>query len=367
MSLFIGKDDSNNNVLHVSSDESTLAKLKSGPYELTSFHSNLQYLSYKIYEPVSSYYIPDTIANSTGYYVGGIAVTMPNDFILEFSSIPTRFYFILLDNSDTLLRYSFYPSGSRDTMYNPPFCMWYSSTPSAGTNNGLYKGETPYPTSSNIYGYICSSVNTSNIKIVVTNYSDTGVLFNSKLNNNNIDITRDSFLIGGIDISSYPYITRHILNPIDTSIDLNGSTYQLCNNNSEGTFDLSTTGHVELKVGGKTIIDSRYNNNLLSNSFHSITWYDLVVGSTFNITSDQLNDKSIIQISYTTAYVIGTGERIFNTKLISYVEGKVIPVIRTSVTSVDFICQSGVLKVRFNTFWTSSYSNFIGIKHRVFN
>lgn len=366
MSLYIGKDNSNTATFHLTSSIDDLARLKLGPYTNTVFHSNLQYLSYKVYTPLSSEYIPDTIKDSTSYYVGGISITVSQDFIDTFNSNNTRFYFILLDNSDTGLRYSFYKDGDRSPRYSPPFCMWYSSPPSASTNNGLYKGETPYPTNTNRYGYICSSYNTSNIKLIVTNYTDDGVLFNYKINNN-ISITKSSFTIGGVDISSYPYITKYIINNIDTIINLNGTQYQLCNNNSSGTFELTSPSYIQLKVGSKIIADSRYNNNLLSNDFRSLVWYDLNVGAMYSITTDLLSDKSIVQLSYTTAYVIGTGERIFNTKLISYSEGKVIPMLRTNVISVDLVCTGGVLYVRFNTFWTSSYSNFVGIKHRVFN
>ena len=203
MSLFIGKDDINIPTIHITNGVDSIEALKSGPRQNTVFHSDLEYLSYKISTPTYSTFIPDTIADSTSYYDGGIVVLMNQDFYDSFNTYSTRLYLILLDDSDVGLNIYHMPIGTRDTRYNPPQCAWFSFHPSASTNDGLYSGETQYPSNSNKYGFINTKVNTSNVKILLTNYSDSDILFNYKLNNN-IDITRDSLVIGGIDISSYP-------------------------------------------------------------------------------------------------------------------------------------------------------------------
>lgn len=365
MSLFIGHKNDNTPLLHITSDTRDISGLKTDPIYTSVFHSDLNYLSYTVYTPIMTTFISDT-ETSSSYYPGGLVVEMPSEFYTKFSSYPNRCYFILLDNSDSGLNISHYNKGDKPPAYRPPQIAWFSFIPNSTTNNGLYNGELPYPTSTNRYGYIDTKVNTTNVKIIVTNYADSVLIDKYKINSN-IDITNSTFNIGGIDIASYPYITRFILNDIDTSIVLNGETYQLCNNTSSGPFELISNPHIQLTVGNKVIADSRYKNNLHSKVMTSLVYYNLDVGNSVQIVAETLNYKDLVAIEYTTAYILSTGQRLYSRYLVSYAEGKVIPIQRTTVTSVDLVCSNNRLYIRFNSFWNSHYDNYIGIKYRLFN
>ena len=364
MSLFIGHKNDNTPLLHITSDTRDISGLKTNPIDTSVFHSDLDYLSYTVYTPIMTTFIPDTIFRSS-YYPGGLVVEMPPGFYTKFSNYTNRCYFILLNDSDSGLNINHYNIGSRPPAYIPPQIAWFSFIPNANTNNGLYKGELQYPTSTNKYGYINTKVNTTNVKIIVTNYADS-VIIDKYKTNNKIDITNSTFSIGGIDIASYPYITRFILNDIDTSIVLNGETYQLCNTNSSGTFELISNPNIQLTVGNKVIADSRYKNNLHSKVMTSLVYYNLDVGNSIQIVAETLNHKDLVAIEYTTAYILSTGQRIYSRHLVSYTDGKVIPMERTKSTSVDLVCSNNKLYIRFNSFWTSHYDNYIGIKYRLF-
>lgn len=365
MSLFIGHKNDNTPLLHITSDTRDASELKTNPIVTSVFHSDLNYLSYTVYTPIMTFFIPDTITSTSAYNPGGLVVEMPAEFYTKFSSYTNRCYFILLNDSDSGLNISHYNIGTRVPNHLPPQIAWFSFIPNASTNNGLYKGELPYPTSTNRYGYIDTKVNTTNVKIIVTNYADSVIIDKYKINSN-IDITNSTFNIGGIDIASYPYITRFILNAIDTSILLNSETYQLCNNNSSGTFELVSNPYIQLTVGNKVIADSRYKNNLHSKVMTSLVYYNLDVGNSLQIVAETLNYKDLVAIEYTTGYILSTGQRMYSRYLVSYTEGKVIPIQRTNATSVDLVCSNNKLYIRFNRFWTSHYDNYIGIKYRLF-
>lgn len=365
MSLFIGKNNDGTPLVHITSDTREASSLKTAPIGTSVFHSDLGYLSYTVYSPIMTTFIPDYKVSSS-YYPGGLVIEMPAEFYAKFSVYTNRCYFILLDDSDSGLNVYHYNLGTKPPNDLPPQIAWYSFIPTATTNNGLYEGELPYPTSVNRYGYINTKVNTANVKLIVTNYADATIIEKNKTSNS-ISISNESFTVGGVDISRYPYITRHIINNIDTSIVLNNEVYQLCNSNSTGSFALISNPNIQLKVGDKVIADSRYKNNLQSQTMSALVYYNLDVGNSIQVVAEALNYKDLVAIEYTTAYILSTGQRLYSRYLISYVEGKVIPIVRTNRTSVDFVCTGNKLYLRFNAFWTSHYDNFIGIKYRLFN
>ena len=367
MSLFLGKSDNNIPVLHISSDTQQITTLKGPPNPLTSFHSDLAYLSYKLFTPIYTSFIPDTITSSSSYNPGGLVIVMSPEFYTEFAIHNTRLYIITLNDSDAGLNINALPLSKRNPASIPPQCSWYSFHPSSSTNDSLYNGELDYPTTTHKYGYINTKVNTSNVKILVTNYSHSGVLFNYKTSND-ISISNNSLIIGGIDIATYPFISRSIVNVQDTIINLNGDTFQLANANSSPGLSIVSTPSVQVKIGGKVIVDSSYRNNLCLSSISStVVFYHLDVGTTKYIVSGlNLQNKDIVALSYTTAVVLSTGQRIYSNYLVSYSDGKVIPIIRTVNSSVDLVCTAGNIGVRFNSFWRSHYDNFIGVKYIAF-
>ena len=368
MSLFLGKDNSNNPIMHISSGTSTIDTLKGPPMTNTTFHSDITYLSYKVFTPISSYFIPNTSASSTTYYTGGLAIEMSNEFYAMFSVYPNRLYIILLDDSDNGLNNASLPWAGRTALDYPAQCSWFSTPPVASTNDGRYEGETQNPSYTNRYGYINTQLNTSNIKLIVTNYSWEGTLFNYKTSNA-ISVSASGLIIGGIDITNYPYISRHIINSVDSSINLNGDMFQLVNTNSSGNFSISSSPNITLSINNKVIATSLVSNNLCLKSLQpSTVYYDLDVGTTKAIVSGfNLSTKSIVVLSFTTALVLSTGVRIYSNYLLSYSEGKVKSIRLTSTASVDIVCSSGNVYLRFNSFWTSHYSNYIGIRYMVFN
>lgn len=65
MSMFIGKDSSNNSTLHITKNTHTLLDLKSGILPDTIFHSSMPYFTYTLYPVTRTKYLP----NMGNYYL----------------------------------------------------------------------------------------------------------------------------------------------------------------------------------------------------------------------------------------------------------------------------------------------------------
>jgi len=206
MSLYIGKDTSDNSVLHVTHGISTISELASGPLNNTVFHSDLKYITCDRYTGGSSYvkyvgmYAPNDayIANaSAGDY---IYITPPNDFLTSINGTQTAY--IIVINGYAIHR----------AIVNLPGLFTWGSTESGVWNaNGLFPSLTNPMTCTRYYPEYSNPV----IEFYIINFVN-GAYIRPVKSSNSISVSKEEgIIVGGINISEVNFLANTITNPID--------------------------------------------------------------------------------------------------------------------------------------------------------
>lgn len=226
MSLYIGKDDSNQNVLAITNNNisENLIKAQVTDFSNFSFHSKAGYM----FNDVLEY----TVTWPTGYKVASINI--PVSYMVN-SGI-TRTVFIFIDGT-----YVTVTTGGAPVVTGYTKAYYYNKT-----DGILY-----------LYDSTKASGSVSNILIIVTNYY--GLTLRNEPNNysGSVVLNSSQFLVQGVDIFSKKWLCTPPVNNIDKVINILGINYQIVNYvPSVGIFTLDTSSGVKILKGGKAVVDT---------------------------------------------------------------------------------------------------------------
>lgn len=247
MSLYIGKDNNNNSILHTTTSTETISSMRSGILQSTAFHSDLPYAMHKVYSPLSSnvLYIPDQPYLYPSYIT---TYTIPTELLQL--CIDKMFLCVVVDGPKVL-------SGANvPNAYSEGSVVWYA---------------TPSPTSSTLYVAVPSL--TYKYPAVLGNFTASGTKFYSfnisqetgyiPVSFPGTDINIDEGVIGikGIDLSSIGYLSSSSINTVDTTATTSNTldTIQFVNDVAVSggmSIEASSAGNEIISIGGKAIFDS---------------------------------------------------------------------------------------------------------------
>lgn len=226
MSFFIGKDNSSNSVMHITSDISSEAALKGGVVTSTAFHSTLPYLDISIYNCTE---VNSWKPGFIGYYITNYAQRCYVPKAARDAIISGKKYFFIASGTSGVLQVL--PCIPWTQTYHLLNCIWMPSSSSDPRN---YLGNTtpsdslPAVAIGNIYDF-------TTVKIVIINnvIDATGYKVPTPINNE-ILVTSNLLSIRGRDLSSFKYLSSSTINSIDdvATLPATGSTFQVINSNN---------------------------------------------------------------------------------------------------------------------------------------
>ena len=271
MSFYLGNDNSNNNVMHITKNGHSAADMRSGVLTDTVFHSDLPYITYSVYE--AEEYVD--------YYLNGLHNTtsfkMPSACVADILS-NDKAYFVIVGTSVLLSCDSYIakvPFGSNITV-RVGIGTWYYSHGYAGAEQIYYDDYVHTTTSGYLYKKIQGS-GKRGIKVVVLNVTRTGVYIPPVFTSTDILVKGSGILVKGIDLLNYKYISPAVVNSSDFVFSNTNSSFQLVNSVPGSSLGLvSNSSKTEISIDGKIIFSSLYakravygNVSYFSANYHS--------------------------------------------------------------------------------------------------
>ena len=241
MSLLVGKDDSNNSVLHITRGVSTLSSLKSGENTNTVFHSNMNFLTHTD--------IPCTFS--------GTKVVLSRSVAASLGSSNALFLVII---NDAVYNGEFYQD-RKSSWVNYVIRGVYQVTTKGvwadGDNAtfGWYYGNKP----SYDYNAFYSGITITSARIVKLNVVN-NTFVPPPQSGNYVRIDGSSgVVVNGVYLSTLSYISKTIVNSSDPTFTIfGGALMQLVTpSTSAGTSLRSSGGVTEILSGTKVIISSQ--------------------------------------------------------------------------------------------------------------
>lgn len=266
MSFYLGKDNTNKNILHITKGVATQASLQSGILPTTVFHSDLPYVSYTVYDAIHY-----TDYEKSGWY-STTSVEFPIEAIQNILN-GNKIYMVVVDGS-VFTSCDFYkaeiPFGS-----NIPIGVsvgtWYASDSYAGSEQIYYDDYSHTTVETHRYKKIQGS-GKRNVKLIVFDISVDGTYISPAFSNNTVYINNQHILIKGVDLLNYRYISPTTVNNSDMIITDGISSYQLVNSVVGNGLSLNTQNNeVIVSVGGIPVFDTT--KNLGNIFFKSATFY----------------------------------------------------------------------------------------------
>ena len=184
MSLYIGRDDNNNGILHITASPENSTDMKSGILNSTVFHNEFEFLTYDLI-PVTMSCVSATYINRTVYmYRMNISLPDLNNFIA----------YEFLDSSMNLV--------------DKGQVFWYDNSGYTNTTTTSYKGGGSYPNNIWAIGQInnyCKATAASTIRYVLK-------LYKSKpLTGSGVDIAYGNISVGGHNLLDFRYVYQGTL------------------------------------------------------------------------------------------------------------------------------------------------------------
>lgn len=251
MSLYIGKDDVGNSMMHITKGVNTVNEMKNGILSNTVFHSDLPYLTYTSYDAISytDYY-------KAGYY-DVTSVQFPSEAISDIIS-GNKLYLVVV-NGEVLNTSDFYtaeiPVGSNIPV-GVSIGTWYASDSYIASSEQIYYSDYSYAPS---YGYNYKKIQGAgkrNVKLVVINVNIDGGWILPSFTGNDIFISSSGIIIKGVDILNYRYLSPLILNSTDSVLSNGITTFQLINEVGGSSLTLSTYEDITIKIDNKVIFST---------------------------------------------------------------------------------------------------------------
>jgi hypothetical protein len=249
MSLFIGKDNSNKPLLHITKGINTAAQMKSGLLTNSIFHSSLPYL--EVTEiPVTNI---RTSSNRTHATISSADAALLNSEDIAYCFVVDGQVYA---GGSSLKRTSVYEDNnpwtflgiSTQSSYGawaapgkaPNYGSSFTYSPSSSYNEFTMLGEY-----SNVR---CFKFNIKNKNFIPQTDTDSQVLIN-----------KDHIWIGSKDLLSYSYLNRGQINDVDPIATIPGGTVQFINIDTSGDIQMQSkadTGKTEILRNGKPIFST---------------------------------------------------------------------------------------------------------------
>lgn len=241
MSLYLGKDTNNSNILAISRGSKSESDMKSTQTDFSDFvfHSKASYMFADILEY--------TVSWPSGYKE--VSISIPSSFMVRSGVIRTVFVFI--NDVYVTIKYD-------------------NSMPVVNGFGACYN----YNTSSQklfLHDYSKASGESSRILVIATNYYGLINRNEDSTLSGSILLKKESFTLSGVDYFSKKWLVTPPVNNIDKQINLLGTTYQIVNYYpSSGSFKLESSSGIKISRGGKLLLDSTVSNfhPLAPNNFY---------------------------------------------------------------------------------------------------
>lgn len=281
MSIFLGKNNGNP-LCHITSGVNTLAELKGSPRSNTIFHSDLQYIEYKLY--TCTFQKGNVFFREEGYrmidytyflyqrcYLGSASLySIPSEALTAISNGQA---FIILVNG--VARGTFAPKGqplyytngngvrSKSVPYTMAFNYFFDTTAGTLVNNIWWIEDSHwswYPTSTFKYLALMNVSAGDAVEIVVANFSINGFV-NPTNFSGSITLNSSTLQFGSTRLEQLKHLSFTTINSIDRVIDLGGfsgySPQLIGSISSTGiTSIVSNPNYIKLMVNGKYLVDS---------------------------------------------------------------------------------------------------------------
>lgn len=271
MSLFLGKDNIDDNVMHLTSGHTNLEDMKSiTMLPSTIFHSKLPIMTVKKFDALSITYAGayTPVQYSSGY--------TGKHYYLEFDSEAINY---MLNTMSNPMVFDVIISGIYN---NTPYSYSVRTVSHYSVINGIHKwydvNQNPFTAKGQPF------VGAKYIKIGVLNDPNAPLtahlmvynidifgnyLNNFALNGGDVKINNTSISIGNIDMFSKSYISNTIINDNDFIFSDHGGTRQLLNSSatSDGIEIKNTTNGIEIYNGTNKMFDT--NANMVTFGLHN--------------------------------------------------------------------------------------------------
>lgn len=250
MSLYIGKNSNNKAIMHITNTSISESGMKTGILPSTSFHTEIQYLTYETYSPTSVIYV------ST---YGETLLVLPSNLV-SLMRDERRAFFMTAELNGVVEYMDSFGYKNATVGYYATQCRFTNTT--SATSLSAVMG---LPTSSYIYPLFYGNWTNKTIKVHILNYSKTTFVQRTIPYTYSVLIDNNQLTINGQNLINTRYISHEQINTIDPIVNIRGHNYQLINFNPPGSgIIMQTNPNVEIKSGGKTIFTSLFINPTLS-------------------------------------------------------------------------------------------------------
>lgn len=215
MSLFIGKDNSNNSILHLTQGATILTDMKNGVLSNTVFHSNLTYATW-------SRHTLTPVVRESGNTFLRLDANVAADI-----GYNRKLFFVVINGS--MIQYTT-QALNFDNIYWLRNGGWFGKWIGGGYSQ-YYESATPYA------GYIDylppNKANLAGSYLYVLNLTDSAYL-GVPVYNTSIIINNGSIIVKGVDLLNLQYIAPKRINTVDTVFSFGNAEIQLINSNISG-------------------------------------------------------------------------------------------------------------------------------------
>lgn len=233
MSLFIGKDNNNNSILHLTRGATALADIKNGVLSNTVFHSSLTYATW-------SRHTLTPIVRQSGNTFLRLDAAVAADI-----GYNRKLFFVVINGS--VIQYTT-QAPNFDNIYYLRNGGWFGEW--VGGGNSLYR-ESATPSAGYVDYLPPNGANLANSYLYVLNLTDSAYL-GVPVYNNSITINNGRIIVKGVDLLNLQYITPKRINEVDTVFSLGNAEIQLINS--------STLGNERLEIVSNSAESGIYKN-----------------------------------------------------------------------------------------------------------
>jgi len=289
MSLFLGKDTNGNNILHITSEVTEQALMKSpDSIPASCFHSSMKYLTYNKID------IP-TISGTLTYNGFNGALLYSKDetgYFIHFNSslisniVTNKLVFLVLLGD--------YIVANGSSIITDNAKIVFTDSTSKGANKASNVSE------SNPYMFIATALSVSSCSILLLNVkSDTGYVPPSIDISKGIVLNSNQFIINNINLLDFKYISNVKINNVDrVATTLNGDIQLINSSSPSGNLTLeSNSNYSRIASNSNTIFTSEYGlAKLIYNSAFTSTLPSITISG--GTTKDILLESSIVNGFY---------------------------------------------------------------------
>ncbi len=275
MSFYTGKYNGKTQC-HITKGAHDISSMRGAPFSNTVFHTDINYLDYKIFN-LSNY----TSVNTTLESASGDRAVKCYKITGELSNyiFSSKYAWSIYDKyngkiyHDTNFFTLIYGVFTTETIPPVDSCLWTDNPNKKITVNATKCATVSFPkqTYQDGYEWIVTDKN-KNLEIIVWGLKDTGTLSSlySQDRTGEIRINKSMFNVGGYDVINMKYLSPNMLNTIDIKLNNEGSgnSFQLINSISKNNSIeiISNSIKTEIKKGGHTILSSDVGSTMLDSS-----------------------------------------------------------------------------------------------------